>query len=111
MVKNAPIIDDVMPQIMTIIKYAKVIIGYNIYFDLDFIQTAGCSIPNDTNIVDVMTIFARIYGEYSDYFGDYKWQKLTTCADYYGYDWGLDTAHNSLSDCKATLFCYKKILE
>lgn len=111
MVKNAPTIDDVMPQIMTIIKYAKVIIGYNVNFDLGFIQTAGCSIPNDTNIVDVMTIFARIYGEYSDYFRDYKWQKLTVCADYYGYDWGFDTAHNSLSDCKATLFCYKKIME
>lgn len=35
--------------------------------------------------------------------------KLTTCANYYGYDWGEDNAHNSLSDCRATLFCYQQI--
>lgn len=39
-------------------------------------------------------------------YGDYKYQKLSTCAEYYGYDWGNDTAHDSLADCKATLFCY-----
>lgn len=109
MLENAPIIDDVMPQIITIIKYAKVIIGYNVCFDLEFIRAAGCSISNDTSLVDVMTIFAEIYGEWSDYFEDYKWQKLSVCADYYGYDWGLDTAHDSLSDCRATLYCYKEL--
>lgn len=28
-----------------------------------------------------------------------------------GYDWGEDKVHDSLADCKATLFCYHKIRE
>lgn len=40
-----------------------------------------------------MPIFAEIYGEWSDYFGEYKWQKLTTCAAYYHFDW------NSITTC------------
>lgn len=43
---------------------------------------------------------------------DYKWQKLTTAAAYYDYDWNVKgiEAHNSLADCFATLFVYHKIL-
>ena len=39
---------------------------------------------------------------------DYKWQKLTTCAAYYEYKFN---AHDSLEDVKATLHCYKCIME
>ena len=48
-----------------------------------------------------------MYSEWNDKYGDYKWQKLTTCAEYYGYDWNSTTAHNSLADCLATLYCHK----
>ena len=57
--------------------------------------------------LDIMHEFSPIYGEYSEYFGNYKWQTLETCANYYGYDWGNDKAHDSLSDCRAVLFCYQ----
>ena len=57
---------------------------------------------------DVMLEFAPIYGEWSSYHESYKWQKLTTCAKYYGYEF---KAHDSLEDVKATLFCYKKMIE
>lgn len=55
--------------------------------------------------------FADIYGEWSDKYGCNKWQKLTKCAEYYGYDWENDTAHDSLADCRATLYCYQKMLK
>ena len=45
-----------------------------------------------------------------DYYESYKWQKLTTCANYYNYNWGDDTAHDSLADCRATLYCYLQII-
>lgn len=32
-------------------------------------------------------------------------------AEYYGYDWENDTAHDSLADCRATLYCYQKMLK
>lgn len=108
MVENAPSIIEEMPKIAAIIKSAKRIVGYNIRFDLDFLFCYGCQQYTD-DIVDVMREFAPIYGEYSDYHGDYKWQKLTVCADYYGFSWWNMKAHDSLADCLATLHCYREM--
>lgn len=108
MVSDAPTIYQEMPKINSILINAKKIIGYNHSdFDIPFLKANGAVIPEDAEIIDIMLEFAPIYGEYSEYFGDYKWQKLTTCAEYYHYDWGNDNAHDSLADCRATLFCYQ----
>ena len=42
-----------------------------------------------------MAPFARIYGDYNEYWQNFTWQKLVTCADYYGYDWGSTKAHGA----------------
>ena len=55
-----------------------------------------------------MIMFAEIYGEWNERRGSYKWQSLTKCATYYGYEF---KAHDSLEDVKATLYCYKKMEE
>lgn len=60
---------------------------------------------------DGIDFFAAIYGEFSPKHGDFKFKNLSTCADYFGYDWGEETAHNSLADCRATAFCHKKTQE
>jgi DNA polymerase-3 subunit epsilon len=52
--------------------------------------------------------FAEYYGEWNDYFQSFKWQKLSMCAYYFGYEFN---AHDSLEDVKATLHCYNKINE
>ncbi len=111
MVANAPSIAEKAAEIQRILNSADTIIGYNTSFDADFITAAGLIIPKIAEIVDIMPIFAEIYGEWSDYFGEYKWQKLTTCAAYYHFDWNSITisAHNSLADCFATLYCFKCI--
>lgn len=41
---------------------------------------------------------------YSAYKGGEKWQKLTTAAKHFKFDF---SAHDSLEDVKATLHCYK----
>ena len=64
----------------------------------------------DGKRIDVMAPFARIYGDYNEYWQNFTWQKLVTYADYYGYDWGSTKAHGALADALATLYCYKKIL-
>ena len=107
MVKTAPSIADKMPEINEIMYAADKIIGYNTGFDLRFLENSGLIIADDAEVVDVMREFAPIFGEWSESKGDYKWQKLTTCAEYYGYSF---TAHDSLEDTRATLFCYKKII-
>lgn len=108
-VKHCLRLRDVYPKIKKILGSYRIILGYNVDFDLAFLHDyvfGECQ-----QIVDVMTVFSEIYGEWNDYWGNYKWQKLTKCADYYGYKWDEESAHNSLGDCKATLFCFKKMLE
>lgn len=109
MVKGAPSIIEEMPKINAILAAAKTIIGYNTSFDLDFLEAWGGIVPDSAAIVDVMLDFAPIYGEWNENYGDYKWQKLVTCAEYYGYDWSNTEAHNSLADCLATLYCYQQM--
>ena len=108
MVANAPNIIEVKQEINKIINSANVIVGYNILFDLEFLAAFGIENSKAT-VIDVMQDSGDIYGEWSDKYGCNKWQKLTKCAEYYGYDWGTDIAHDSLADCRATLYCYNKI--
>jgi DNA polymerase-3 subunit epsilon len=109
-VATAPNILEVKQEISRIINSAHTIIGYNVDFDLGFLSNIGIKNENAA-IVDVMENFAYIYGEWSEQYGCHKWQRLTKCAEYYGYDWGTDIAHDSLADCKATLYCYQKMLQ
>ena len=111
MVSDCSTFESELRNIIPIFLSAKKIIGYNTSFDLGILKTYGVYPNPQAEIVDVMRDFAPIYGEWSEHYEDYKWQKLITCADYYGYDWGEDRAHDSLADCRATLYCYKKITE
>ncbi len=111
-VQNAPRISAELPHIAAILSRARLLIGYNLPFDLEFIQSCGAPVPADVETADVMRMFAPIYGEYSEKYGGYKWQKLTKAAAYYGYDWNEHgSAHDSRADCYATLFVYNKIIE
>ena len=112
MVADKPYLFEKAAEIQQIISSADKIIGYNTEFDISFLKNMGFKFENNQEIIDVMREFAPIYGEYVDYLGDYKWQKLIACAYYYGYDWESEgAAHNSLNDCYATLHCYKKMHE
>lgn len=106
MVSEAPYLHELASKIKGIFETAKVeSIAYNGNFDLEFLANFGIE---GHMTFDVMEHFAPIYGEWSEYYGNYKWQKLTTCAEYYGYEF---KAHDSLEDVNATLYCYNKILE
>ena len=111
MVQNAPTISEKIAEINEIMAKADKIIGYNTFFDLDFLRNNGLILSKNVEIIDVMEQFAPIYGEWGEYHGSFKWQKLTTAANYYKYDWNSrpEGAHNSLADCFATLYVYKKI--
>lgn len=113
MVENAPTIEEKIAEINEIMWQADTIIGYNTQFDLNFLYNNGLILSDKTEIIDTMQDFAEIYGEWSDYYECYKWQKLTTAAAYFGYDWSSRPAgaHNSLADCYATLYVYQKIIE
>lgn len=109
MVATAPQLHELLPQIHGIISSADTIVVYNSDFDLlfgpvpfiDWIHEKGCS------IMDVMVLFAPIYGEdlYDD--GSYEYKSLAICADYYGYT--FKAQHDSLENAKATLFCFSAL--
>ena len=110
-VKDKPLIFAKIKQIQAIIDSADKIVGYNISFDTSFLRSYGIEIDWKKE-VDFMYDFAKVYGEWNDYFGSYKWQSLGTCARWYEYDWSTHgEAHNALADCFATLHCYKAYLE
>lgn len=106
MVENAPYPHELMSLVQSIFTSADTWIAYNHNFDLDFLEYWGVKKRDGIEIVDVMFEFAPIYGEYNEYYENFKWQKLTTCAEYFDYEF---KAHNSLEDAKATLHCYQRI--
>lgn len=105
MVQNKATIDQYIPRLNEILNGADVIVGYNIFFDLDFMEQAGICLPVTAQYFDVMDTFAAIFGEWDSRHHDFTWQKLTTCAAFYGYE-GNGNFHDSLEDVRATLFCY-----
>lgn len=110
-VSKCPKMPKVKKEIEELLAKAKVIVGYNLPFDVGMLEQNGVNLPSakEVEYIDLMVPFAGIYGEWNDYFGDYKWQKLVTCARYYGYagtNW-----HDSLADTKATLYCFKRMLQ
>jgi len=47
-----------------------------------------------------MLAYAAYYGDWSDYFDSFKWQKLSSAAAHFGDHY---PAHDALADCLATL--------
>ena len=109
-VAGCPEMSEVKEKIETLLWQSKAIVGYILPFDLGMLYHNGIDLPSEEDVeyIDLMIPFAEIYGEYSLVYGDYKWQKLITCANYYGYQG--DGWHDSLADTKATLHCFKAML-
>lgn len=106
MVADAPTIYEKAAEINAIISQADLVIGYNVGFDLMMLANNGVISIKDIKSYDVMERFAEIYGEWSEWHQNYKWQSLARAAKYCGYDWSRQNGkeHNSLADCFATLF-------
>lgn len=106
-VKDAPTLLECADRIEELLNRADVIVGYNLEFDIEMLQRGGISIP-PVERFDVMRAFAPIYGEWAEWKKDWKWQRLSKCAEYYGLEFN---AHNALEDAAVTVKCYWKILE
>ena len=84
------------------------VIIYNTQYDVQMLrQSAGIAKLPMIPWYDVaefwcaMTAFAEIYGEWNDYHGNYRWQKLSTACSYYKIP--VVGAHGALADCQMTL--------
>ncbi len=106
-VKDAPIFDQVFLHLMRRVRGNDLVI-YNADFDLRLIKQSlkvhgiqlafptsdrrKCRIfTNGGSIHDAMAWYSQWVGEWNDYYGSYKWQKLP------------GGNHSALGDCEATL--------
>lgn len=108
MVKDKPYISEYKEKIEKILQNAEAFIGYNVGYDIRMLEQCGINVPMKKQI-DVMKNFAPIYKDYDYRRRQYRYKNLKTCAEYYGYK--SENLHDSLEDCKATLHCYKKMVQ
>lgn len=95
-----------LPKLIELINQKAAIIAYNAEFERGVLQIYGVDV--EVAFIDPMLMFARVYGDYNEYFGDYRWQKLSTAASYYGYEF---KAHDALEDVRATKYIFEKMIE
>ena len=103
MVKDKPFFSDVRAEIQSLFNNASLVVGYNVNFDINFVQAAGIVVSGQ--IFDVMTAFASYRAGVDKTF--YRKCKLKECADYFGHYYN---PHNSTEDARATLACFDSLI-
>lgn len=108
-VKNAPKIREIAGEIRTHLLGDKLIVGYNVEYDLMMLDAAKVITDEPLHRFDVMRQYATVHGTKPARYGrgGYQWSKLTECAAHYGYTF---PAHNSVEDAVAAAFCYRSLL-
>lgn len=105
MTRNAPEMREIAPEIFTHLDGKHQLI-YNAEFDTRILRQTfaryGIEAPKGkTETHCVMEWFAQYYGDWNDYYGTYRWQKLTTAAGYFGIP--TNGAHGAAADALMTL--------
>jgi DNA polymerase III subunit epsilon len=108
LVANAPTWATVGKEIEALLRGRNVII-YNATYDRKMLHQSAeaWGLPKVdwktlATFYCAMETFAEVYGEWNNYHGSYRWQKLSTAAAYYDLVEPED-AHTALADCMTTL--------
>ena len=108
MVQSAPTLDEIAPEIRKHLLGNKMVVGYNVFFDMALLEKWGVVDAWPMSVFDVMREYATVHGTKLSMHGDgYKWSKLSDCAASFGYEF---SAHDSAEDAKATAWCYRALL-
>lgn len=108
MVMTAPTIAQLRPKIAQFFSKDTLVVGYNVRFDLGFLNSADVFTWDNMNTpFDVMREYARVHGSQRWDSGSYRYSKLTQCALHYGYAFN---AHDALEDARATSYCFRALL-
>jgi DNA polymerase-3 subunit epsilon len=111
MVADAPTLDQLAEEIAAYLDGPKLVVGYNVDFDLAFLTEAGVLDSRPFAVLDVMKEFARVHGTAPSRTGDgYKWSKLADCVAYYGLDYPGNGAHDAMNDAIATAWCLDSMI-
>lgn len=108
MVRNAPTLREIAPKIREHLLGDKLVVGYNVRFDVEFLQYGGVIESRPHARFDVMREYASVHGTRRSKFGDgYMYSKLSACAESYGYKF---RAHDAMEDARATAHCFRALL-
>lgn len=106
MVAGAPTYPELHDQIVSLIA-DKVVVIYNAGYDTNIVvgvmqqhNLPGFSFGSECHCA--MELYAAFYGDWSDYHGSFKFQKLEAAMERFGLKWE-GHAHNALADAKATV--------
>lgn len=106
-VASAPGFAEIAPQLRMLLDGSNVVV-YNAVYDRKMLHRSAeaAGLPKiDWKAFSrwycAMEAFAIVYGEWNEYHGNYRWQRLTTAATYYGLS--TEGAHGALADCLMTL--------
>lgn len=112
MVKDAPSWADVAPRVLDLI-FNRPLFIYNAEFDMGMLEHSSrrwnLHIPwwSSARVFCAMQAYAAEYGEWSDYFDDYRWVKLGhACAQHHI---PTDAAHGALGDAQMTAALIRKV--
>jgi DNA polymerase-3 subunit epsilon len=106
MVKESPTFEMIAPMIHDLLHGRNVII-YNAQYDTPILvrEFLRAQVTSPTfSYHCAMLAWSEHYGDWNDYHGNYRWQKLTNAASDIGYTLpdGM-SAHSALADCLMTL--------
>ena len=103
MLKDAPRFREIVPKLRDILN-GKLVIAYNAEYDKQMLIQTYAKTPKELRKTDMqftfqcaMDEYSHFIGEWSDYFKDYKFQKLP------------GTTHNVIEDCLAVLKIIKEM--
>jgi len=113
MVGDAPGWNLIAPKVMEIVKDTDLIV-YNATYDRKMMHQSNEHYSNEkVNWKEIarwhcaMEAYAEVWGDWNDYHGSYRWQRLTTAMMQQNLPTG--DAHNALGDCLMTLALCKKM--
>lgn len=113
--KDAPSWFEITEKIRSIIT-GKPLVIYNAVYDRKMMHKSQerHNLPKIewkeiTDFHCAMEAFAEFYGDWNDYRGNYRWQKLVTAAAHCNVT--VANAHNALGDCLMTLGVVRYMLE
>lgn len=108
MVRDAPTLREITPQIREHLLGNRLVVGYNVNFDVSFLMQGKALESWIPATFDVMREYASVHGTRRSKFGDgYMYSKLSACAASYGYEF---RAHDAMEDARATAHCFRALL-
>lgn len=104
-VAKRPPLDAFRGQLTGCFEGARLLVGYNLPFDLAFLKSGGIDVPNAV-CFDVMREFSLV-AQRRNKLGRLLWRPLSECARHYGVAF---IYHNALSDARATAQCFSRMI-